>query len=427
MKHLLVIAYYFPPMGLSGVQRITKFVKYLPAHGWQPTVLTVEPGGYFAFDEALMRDLEQPEINIYRTAVLDPTRFFKKKRTVALPKESSRKRLSGLSQLMFVPDNKIGWYRTAVKQAMALHHNKPFDAILATVPPYTCSLVARAVSKRCNIPYALDFRDDWLENPRHQYATSLHVKAHKYLENKAISDASSIITINDAIASAIRRRHPAAANKVTIISQGFDPEDFTHRSEEPAASRPLKFLYSGVFYDRQKPDYFLQALARFVKQQPHAAIQADFVGLVPDYVPTLVENLGLKSRVNFHGYVNHDLAISHLQGADVLWMTVGSGPGQSQISTSKLFEYIGAGKPILGLIPDGAAKSTLLTCDAAFIAPPEDVEAIETQISRLYASWEENRLVGPSAAFSMQFDRRSLTKTLAGILNKLPVAQFRNT
>ena len=53
-RRVLVVAYYFPPMGLSGVQRVAKFVKYLPRYGWQPEVLTVEPGAYFAYDESLM-------------------------------------------------------------------------------------------------------------------------------------------------------------------------------------------------------------------------------------------------------------------------------------------------------------------------------------------------------------------------------------
>ena len=60
MRRLLVVAYYFPPMGMSGVQRVAKFVKYLPEFGWEPVVLTVEPGGYFAYDEQLQEEEEAP-------------------------------------------------------------------------------------------------------------------------------------------------------------------------------------------------------------------------------------------------------------------------------------------------------------------------------------------------------------------------------
>ena len=90
-RRVLVIAYYFPPMGLSGVQRSLKFVKYLPQFGWQPTVLTVEPWGYLARDESLLADLEGKSVEIVRIPAAGPGRFFKKKEVVELPPERLRK------------------------------------------------------------------------------------------------------------------------------------------------------------------------------------------------------------------------------------------------------------------------------------------------------------------------------------------------
>ena len=60
-RKVLLIAYYFPPMGLSGVQRTVKFAKFLPQYGWKPTVLTVEPTGYYAFDDTLLKEAEEAE------------------------------------------------------------------------------------------------------------------------------------------------------------------------------------------------------------------------------------------------------------------------------------------------------------------------------------------------------------------------------
>jgi len=94
LRRVLVIAYYFPPMGLSGVQRVAKFVKYLPEHGWQPTVLTIEPAGYFAYDTTLLHEVKQAGVAICRTASWDPTRFFRRHQTIPLPSELQRRRLS---------------------------------------------------------------------------------------------------------------------------------------------------------------------------------------------------------------------------------------------------------------------------------------------------------------------------------------------
>src|SRR5437667_12197402 len=111
IRNVLVIAYYFPPMGLSGVQRTLKFVKYLPQFGWQPTVLTVTPTGYFAQDNTLLEELHPSHIDIERVGSLDPNRLFHKSGVVKMPSERLRKVLSFLSDSVFVLDIKLGWRR----------------------------------------------------------------------------------------------------------------------------------------------------------------------------------------------------------------------------------------------------------------------------------------------------------------------------
>ena len=417
MKRLLVIAYYFPPMGLSGVQRISKFVKYLPENGWQPTVLTVEPGGYFAFDQSLMAELDQADVSIVRTASWDPTKLFKQKSTVSLPVESSRRWLSGLSQFVFIPDNKIGWYKPAVEKATTLHNQEPFDAILATAPPYTCCLIARKLSRRFNIPYVLDFRDDWLGNPRHVYPTRLHKKLHKQLEKRALASSSAVVTINKVIATSMKRRHPELKQEIRVIEQGFDPEDFT--SQQHSRPEKLRFLYTGVFYDVQKPDFFLKALSSFLINHPSARneLEADFIGLIPGHTKSLINDLNLQDVVTHQPYQPHSVIVEELQKADVLWLTIGSGPGQESISTGKLFEYMGTMKPILGLVPDGTAKQTLNDYAPSFIAAPEQISDIREQIRLIYEAWKEGRLPRAKEENVSRYDRKNLTTQLARQLN----------
>src|SRR5690606_37850109 len=121
---------YFPPLGLSGVQRIARFVKYLPEHGWTPTVVTARPAGYFAFDSELRREIDERGIAVHETRSADPTRVFARG-TVQFPSEARRKAFSYLSQLAFVPDNKVGWVPAAVEEGLRLHATRPFDAVLA--------------------------------------------------------------------------------------------------------------------------------------------------------------------------------------------------------------------------------------------------------------------------------------------------------
>src|ERR1041385_5466377 len=148
--NVLVIAYYFPPMGLSGVQRTLKFVKYLPQFGWQPTVLTVTPTGYFAQDYTLLEEIHSHRIEVERVGSLDPNLLFRKKGVIKMPSESWRKVLTFVSDTFFIPDNKIGWKRKALKAAEVLFEKKKFDIIFATAPPFTDFLIGDRKSTRLN-------------------------------------------------------------------------------------------------------------------------------------------------------------------------------------------------------------------------------------------------------------------------------------
>ena len=114
MFNVIVVSYYFPPMGLSGVQRTLKFVKYMPDYNWRPTVVTTGKTGYFAHDNTLLIELEGKEIEIVRTEGFDPNSLLKKFGTIKYPRESVRKLFNRLSQTFFIPDNKISWAKKAL-------------------------------------------------------------------------------------------------------------------------------------------------------------------------------------------------------------------------------------------------------------------------------------------------------------------------
>lgn len=403
-------------MGLSGVQRTAKFVKYLPQVGWEPTVITCEPRGYFAFDESLWEEVRDSGVEVIRASGWDPTRLFPDREIVALPDERRRQWLSTVSQFLFIPDNKIGWYPGAKKAGMKAIQRQPFDLIFSTAPPYTAHLVGRELSKRSGIPLVLDFRDDWIGNPRHVYATPLHLTMTSRLERSAIKSSRRIVVINDHIRRNLLARNAdvIAPENVAVISQGFDPADF--KSAAPAESKSDRFtlLYSGVFYDAQTPEYFLRGLADLLmrRSELRSRIEAVFAGLVPERAMRLADELGIASVIRHTGYLRHDEVVGQLLAADALWMTVGRQEGAETISTSKLFEYFGARKPVLGLVPIGAAREALAGYGAAEIAEPDSVADITAAIERLYDAWEKGSLPKPVDSVVDQYDRVRLTRRL---------------
>ena len=422
-RRVLVVAYYFPPMGGSGVQRVAKLVKYLPRHGWAPEVLTAEPGGYLAFDSSLLEEIEEAGVPVHRTPSWDPTRLFRRERATELPKEDVRRRISALSQYVFVPDNKVGWMPHALRAGRRLLRERRFDALFASAPPYTTLLVAARLSRTSGLPLITDFRDDWLENPRHVYPTSVHRWLHRRLERYVLQSSHHVLTINSFIQKRLQASTQAAKADapVEVLPQGFDPEDFEIAPAPRPTGRACRFLYSGLFYDAQTPDFFLQGLAAFVARRPEARRQVEvgFAGLLPEASRRLAERLGIGDVVRYEGYLPHREAVAHLRAADVLWMTIGARPGAEGISTGKLFEYIGTRKPILALVPPGAARDALEPYGAARVAYPDDVPAITAAIGDLFDAWQAGSLSQPDEAYVQRFNRIHLARTLASILSSL--------
>lgn len=418
---VLVIAYYFPPMGLSGVQRISKFVKYLTRYGWEPEVLTVDPMGYYAYDETLLQEVLEEGVVIHRTQSKDPNRLFKKQQMVDLPSERTRKAWSGVSHFFLVPDSKIGWKKHAVAAGLALIKKKPFDIIFSTAPPFSAHLIGMELSEQTGIPLVADFREPWLDNSRHKYPTSFHRKRHLAMEEMIVKKAEGITTINRSIKEDLIKRHlnADAYNKIRIITHGFDPEDF-QSSVEPDTGA-LRLTYSGMFYDAQVPDYFLKALHKVVTDQTELRkyFRAQFVGLPAPSLVNLVRALKMEDIVTISGYKNHREAVQLIQQASVLWMTLGHQRGVEKMSTSKLYEYFGTHRPILGLLPQGEEASTLKAYGASLVVPPDDIDAIARAILTLLEQWKAGSLPSPDPAFVERYNRATLAADLAKFFTTL--------
>ena len=426
-RRVLVIAYYFPPMGLSGVQRTLKFVKYLSQFGWHPTVLTVDPRGYFAKDETMLAELEGRNVTVVRTPPSGPARFLRKKDIVEIPAEWKRKLLSRLSDTFFIPDNKIGWRRRAVAQALALHREAPFDLLFATGPPFTSFLIGRKLKRKINKPLVFDYRDPWVDNPFKFYPTPLHRLANIRLERKALRASSHVITTNRRVKEQILRRHRFLTyHDIDIISQGFDPADFTPAARVAGGKKTasaatqgehrMRVTYAGVFWEDRVPDFFLRALRDLFAEKPRlrGRIEAVFAGKFREENLKLVTKLGLQDAVRVLGYLPHRECVRELCASDVLWMTVGDDSG----SPGKVYEYIGARKPILGLVPEGYLKSTILEAGGKTV-PPADVTSIKCALEEFLDLHEKRQLKGPRADVVEKYDRLALTGTLAKLFESL--------
>jgi len=417
-RNVLVIAYYFPPMGLSGVQRTLKFVKYLPQFGWQPTVVTVTPTGYFAEDYTLLDELQPLNIDIIRIGSLDPNRLFRKKGVVKLPSEFMRELFSFLSDVFFVPDNKIGWKKRVLRDLDGLLKGKTFNLIFATAPPFTDFLIGKKLSERYNVPLVIDYRDVWHEYPYKTYPTPLHKYLNHRLEKGVLRSASAIITTNRRVKELLLKRYKFLQyNDVKIIPQGYDPADFADSKPGKRHDKKFRIAHAGTFYADRTPENFLKAVRQALETEPALAekLELHFIGAFRDSDRKLITSLGLDRFSTIHGYLDHRPCVRELLAADVLWLTLGN----DKQSPGKVYEYLGARKPILACVPDGFIKQTIAEAGAAIVVHPDDVDGIARAVVEFFKQHQRGKLPKPRDEVVERYNRVTLTEELAKVFGFL--------
>lgn len=413
---VLIVSYYFPPIGLSNVLRIARIAKHLTEFGWEPTVLTVNDVGYFVQDFSLLEEVLEHGVQVERTQTMDPVRLLGNKRMKKVPVERYRGFLRGVSHTFLQPDNKIGWKRYAMQRAVELMEERPFDVVFATAPPFTDFIIGRELQKRYGLPLVVDYQDTWLDNPRQFYATPIHRSYAAGLEEEILKNADACVVVNRRIKERLIARYPFLTHdSVHIIPGGYDAKEFQNARRHLVRSQEkMRITYCGGFDSRHTPKYFFQALAKIFAQQPQTRgeIEVMFVGTLPDVFRKMATNIGVASALVTTGYVEHRNVPELLLRSHLLWLAnyhTASVPG-------KVYEYMGSGRPILALTEKGALTQTLATYGAVTVVSPTDPQKIAEALLASYQQWKSGTLPEGKREAVEEYDQRKLAERLARIL-----------
>jgi len=417
MKKVLFITYFFPPIGGVGTQRALRYVKHLPSYGWQPRVLTVMKGAEYVRDESLLARIPEGT-PITRTRFLDVT-FLSRPCSRVWP------RLGGYVNdvlVCFPPDQYVGWLPFAYHRAKQIMAQEQIDAIYTVSFPYTAHLVGYLLKRRTGRPWLADFRDEWTQNPFRRPRLAWQRRADIWLERRVLQTADRIVVTTEPYRISIKNLlPPRMKDKVSVVTNGFDEDDFSKRSER-AKNQKFRIVYVGSLYGSQDPAYFLAAVERLVEQKlvNPQRFEAQFVGRVsPSLRSNAFERLLLSRIVKHVGFVAHREAINHLLAADALLLIVSSHRGSGNIP-AKTFEYIAADRPILALTPpNGAAAELVQRTHTGLVVPPEDIGAIQKALLDLYSQWNAKTIRSePDWTVIRQYEGRALSSTFANILNR---------
>jgi glycosyltransferase involved in cell wall biosynthesis len=409
MANLLVIAYYYPPAGGAGVQRTLKHVKYLPDFGWNPVVLTVNDRLAILRDPSLAAEVPVG-IPVHRAPAL------------LMPQWLPWRLRNFITRWLLVVDDQLGWLPFAVSHGLKIINQGKISAIYSTSSPATAHLVAERLNRDARLPWIADFRDPLLDNFALIYPTRIHRQIVHKLEEQVCRRASVITVVSEPMRLKMLHNHPHIdPTKVVTITNGYDPTDLITVAPAALESSIFHIIYTGSFYTgRLTPESFLNAVRRLLDEGdiPSQFIKIHLIGNIGQPVVQLIADLDLEAIVDMPGYVPHATSIAYLLAADILLLVIGSNPGSEVVFTGKIFEYLAAGKPILALVPPGAAADLIYEAHAGWVVDPEDIQKIADRLEQIYALWREGKLnTGVLPEVVTRYERRKLTGELAYLLD----------
>lgn len=463
---ILLIAYYYPPLGGPASIRLGKTVKYLRRLGWTVDVISVKNIMYHSYDYALAEEC-RPD-GIIRTNSLEILALLSlfDRLIKLLPFQSSgrkkqrscrRKKLyfsfpdslrDFFKKLLF-PDEKIGWLPFACKKGYACLKKVKYDYLITSIGPYTAGIIAYMLSKKTDTPLLIDYRDHWTLHPYKRFSNPIHHKMSAAWERRILKQASLVTTAGKTMTSELLSSFPEIdKNSIREIYNGYDDEDFsaasasfynpervqsekksnrnsldqTEPEEEPR--NEVIFTYTGSLYLPITPLYLIKALKNLhIEGKLPSALKIRFIGNYHRDMYNLLSDKALSGCISIIPNLPHKETVAEIMKSDVLLLLLSSSEGKG-ILTTKAFEYIRSGKPILALIPENAEIAEVIgSFNNHYICPMEDSEQTAGLILTAFNDVLSNRKKGYCKPESNnnrinEFSREKQTMKLSSFLQE---------
>ncbi len=452
MRRMLMITYFFPPVGGVGVERTLKHVTYLPENGWQPVVLAPANSAYRLVNDGTLERVPA-ETEVHRVTTLEPGHLRRLvgrvvgpavRRTTAVggdalsggtesttARTGSRARAAANAAWawavprIFFPDDQVLWAPAAVRAGRRIHAEHPVDAIYSSSPPISGHLAASWLARMLDVPWIADFRDPWIGNAYAQDLGPAHRALQRRLERRIVDRASRVILPTADLLDAYAQRYPAAAARMTHIPNGYDLAEL----ESLAAGAPrtdradghFRLIYAGSLYGEQELRLFLDGVQLLLARSPdlRARLRVDFAGwfsaanqqIAAERLPTLapvVRQLGFLPKAD---------VVARERDADAGLVLIAHEPGRGAVAPAKTYEYLGLDLPVLAVAPPGELRRILDELHWGVVAEPTP-EGVADGIERLMAEPPRHAIADPQ----WRYERRALTRRLAAIADELIAA-----
>jgi len=430
-RRVLLIAYYVPPAGGPATQRILQFIEHLPATGWEVDVLTVREGAYPNRDPSLLEAVPD-SVTLHRTSSFDPIAFYTRLKggdEDDIPAGSLGEDESSLLETaarwiranLFIPDARIGWWPFAVWRGRTLLGSGRYDALVSSGAPHSVHLIGRSLHRATGTPWIADLHDPWTdisyydEFPHTRWAERLDA----HFERSVLAEASAVTTVSPSWAELFARK---AENRYAVVENGFDPNDF--ESVQPASADDFVLAHVGKLYASRNPTVLWRALAQLRDEGRIPDLRVYLTGSVDPEVRRSIEQQGLSEIVTVEGFVPHEEALRRMARSTLLLLVIEQFAQAKGMITSKLYEYLASGRPVLGVGPSGGDADALLReHDAGAVVDWGDTDRMKEMLATHYDAWEDSHPhSGAAWADIQQHNRVQQARRLADELDAVTPA-----
>ena len=401
-RRLLIVTYYWPPSGGSGVQRWLKFCKYLAPLGWEITVLTPENPSFALRDESLVADVPD-SIEVLKLPIWEPYQVYLKIGSffgirasqptdfIKTGRKSLFASVSGwVRGNLFIPDARICWVRPAVQFLQSWLPSGDPPIVITTGPPHSMHLIGLHLKKlNPAIKWVADFRDPWSEwDVLDTLSLTAWARArHRNLERQVLTQADRVITI----APFHRDRLEALGNRsVDVMTNGFDPDDFRAITRKRTTRFTVRHV--GMVDELRDPRPFMIILKQLMAELPDFArdVFVEFIGNVNTaFRQEVEEDTALASVTRFTRSLPHQQLVQTYGETDVQLLVLAHTALAPGNLPGKFFEYLASGNPILAIGPaSGDAQAVLAETNAGQIFERSDLIGIKSALMGYYRLWK---------------------------------------
>lgn len=419
---VLIITYYWPPAGGSGVQRWLKFVKYLRDFDIEPIIYTVKNPSYPIIDHSLEKEIPK-NIKTLTLPIFEPLSlrsiFGGKNKSMSAGFLDANPTFFGkISQYIranyFIPDTRKFWIQPSLKFLTKFLNKHHVDVVITTGPPHSMHLIGYELKKRFPVKWISDFRDPWTEiDYFHQLPhTKKTIAKHFQLERKVIETSDAVIVVSHTM----KEKFLQFTNEIDLITNGFDDQNINFTQ---ALDAKFSITHIGMMNSDRNPTILWQVLEEIC--DTNFEFKKDLkIKLIGKIDAVVLDDLNVfdDDIVECIPYVNHQEVVKYQSSSQVLLLCINNVPSAKGIVTGKIFEYLQAKRPILAIGPEeGDAAKIIADTNAGVIIDFDNKVKLKEQLLLLYQKFKNNDLTSDSNGIE-PYHRRNLTEQLATVIKR---------